>query len=312
MEMEYKDPSKKGRWIVLLGVVLAVVAGASAFFLVNNAQQQAGTTGQKMVSGFVAVRAILAHKAIVAEDIALRTNIPLDDTNAVAITDAAKLVGRLSAVDVAPGQLMTSNLLSSATAGLGFSIIPPDASVAPGDEAWRAVSVTVPDDRAVGGVLGATMSVDVFVTAAVTVPELPRVVSGDPAATPAPAVSALSGFTSAKSTKITYQGMTILARSGTYYILKVPLLVAEEINHLQAEGGAMFSLALRPEQDYRIVDVSQFGATNNRIIKRYGLPIPEVYPTLNGPRPSNPPISSLPPLPTPSFAPAQQSAPPAG
>ena len=47
MEMEYKDPSKRGRWIVLLGVVLAVVAGGAAFFLINNAQQQAGQSGLK-------------------------------------------------------------------------------------------------------------------------------------------------------------------------------------------------------------------------------------------------------------------------
>ena len=45
MEMEYKDPSKRGRWIVLTGVVLAVVAGGAAFFLINNAQQQAGQSG---------------------------------------------------------------------------------------------------------------------------------------------------------------------------------------------------------------------------------------------------------------------------
>ena len=42
MEMEYKDPSKKGRWIVLLGVVLALVAGGLAFYMINNAKQKAG------------------------------------------------------------------------------------------------------------------------------------------------------------------------------------------------------------------------------------------------------------------------------
>ena len=41
MEMEYKDPSRRGRWIVVIGVLLAVVAGGAAFFLINQAQQQA-------------------------------------------------------------------------------------------------------------------------------------------------------------------------------------------------------------------------------------------------------------------------------
>ncbi len=93
--------------------------------------------------------------------------------------------------------------------------------------------------------------------------------------------------------------MTILARTGTYYILKTPLVVAEEISHMQADGTAQFSLALRPDQDVRILDVSLLGATNNRIIERYGLLIPESYPRLGGPVPSNPPIPALTPAPAP-------------
>jgi len=143
MEMEYKDPSKKGRWIVLLGVVLAIVAGASAFYLLNNAQQQAGTSGLKTVQGYVAARPILARKPIVAEDLQLRKDIPLDGTNANVISDERQLVGRLLAVDVTQGQLLTTNLLTSGTVGLGFAILKPDETVAPDSEAWRAVSITV-------------------------------------------------------------------------------------------------------------------------------------------------------------------------
>jgi len=42
MEMEYKDPSRRGRYIVIAGVILAAVAGGAAFFLINQAQQQVG------------------------------------------------------------------------------------------------------------------------------------------------------------------------------------------------------------------------------------------------------------------------------
>ena len=153
----------------------------------------------------------------------------------------------------------------------------------------------MPDDRAVGGVLGAGMSVDVFLTASVTVPEAPLELpaapgglgapgaSAAPAATRAPRVSLLAGYESGESTKITYQGVKILSRAGTYYILKVPLIVAEEISHLQAAGSAPFSLALRPDQDQRVLDVSALGATTNRIVQRYGVLIPETYPTLGRP-----------------------------
>jgi hypothetical protein len=75
-----------------------------------------------------------------------------------------------------------------------------------------------------------------------------------------------------KSTKITYQDMVILAKSGQFYILKAALAVAEEIAHLQASGTAAFSMALRPDLDTRFVDASKLGNTN-RIITKYGLPI---------------------------------------
>ena len=55
MEMEYKDPSKRGRWIVVIGVVLAIAAGGAAFFLINQAQQQAGQGGLQKVAVVVAL-----------------------------------------------------------------------------------------------------------------------------------------------------------------------------------------------------------------------------------------------------------------
>jgi Flp pilus assembly protein CpaB len=307
MEVEYKDPSRRGRWIVLLGVVLAVVAGGAAFLLINNAQQKAGTTGLKTVSGYVAAQPLLANKPLTTDDITLRKDIPLDGTNASLITDQRVLVGHLLAVDVPQGQLLTTNLLASGTVGLGFQILKPDESVAPDSEAWRAVAITVSDDRAVGGVVGAGMKVDVFVTATVNVAPLAGAPapSADPSGAPIGVTTSLTSsvgktYYPDRSTKITYQDMEILARSGTYYILKVPLNVAEEIAHMQADGTAQFSLALRPDQDSRILDVSGLGETTNRIIERYGLPVPETIPSNGRPYPTNPPIPSLTPPPSPA------------
>jgi Flp pilus assembly protein CpaB len=293
MEMEYKDPSKRGRWIVLLGVILAVAAGGAAFYLINNAQQQAGQSGLKMTQAVVAVRPIPARKPIEAEDVVLRADIPLDGTNAAGVvTDPAQVVGRILAVDLQPGQLVTTNLLASTTAGGQFSILKPDETVAPDSEAWRAVSLTVPDERAVGGMLGPNMTVDVFVTATVNVPES-LLVDGR--------------YYTDQSTKITYQDMIILARQGTSYIVKATLPVAEEITHLLAGGNAQFSFALRPEQAIRLLDLAALGATTNRIIQRYGLPIPETYPVGQGPVVTPPPIPEITPPPSP--APAAPAAP---
>ena len=286
MEMEYKDPSKRGRWIVLTGVVLAVVAGGAAFFLINNAQQQAGQSGLKTTTGVVAAVPIPARKPIEATDLVVRTDIPLDGTNAEGVvTDPAQLVGRVLAVDAKVGQLVTTNLLASSTAGAQFSILKPEETVAPDSEAWRAVSLSVPDDRAVGGLLGPGMLVDVFMTASVNVPQ---------------SVLDEGTYYTDQSTKISWQDMEILSRQGTFYIVKATLPVSEEISHLQAAGNAQFSMVLRPDADTRILDVSALGATTNRIIERYGLPVPETYPKGNGPIATAPPIPEITPAPSPA------------
>jgi Flp pilus assembly protein CpaB len=289
-------------------VVLALGAGGASFYLINNAQQQAGQSGLKYATAVVAVRPIPARKPIEADDVTLRKDIPLDGTNAAGIiSDVSKVVGRMLAVDVGSGQLVTSNLLVSSTAGGQFSILKPDETVGPDSEAWRAVSITVSDDRAVGGMLGPGMTVDVFITATVNVPQvLPGAApSATPAASGSPGASASPGvndYYTDRSTKITYQNMLILSREGSMYIVKASLIVAEEISHLQAAGNALFSMVLRPDQDTRTLDVSALGATTNRIIERYGLPIPQNYPSLNGPLPTPPPIPPI--TPPPSFAPS--------
>ena len=295
MEMEYKDPSKRGRWIVLTGVVLAVVAGGAAFFLINNAQQQAGQSGLKTTTGVVAALAIPARKPIEATDLVVRTDIPLDGTNAEGVvTDPAQLVGRVLAVDAKVGQLVTTNLLASSTAGAQFSILKPEETVAPDSEAWRAVSLSVPDDRAVGGLLGPGMLVDVFMTASVNVPQ---------------SVLDEGTYYTDQSTKISWQDMEILSRQGTFYIVKATLPVSEEISHLQAAGNAQFSMVLRPDADTRVLDVSALGATTNRIIERYGLPVPETYPKGNGPIASAPPIPAITPAPSPAPSASGEPAP---
>jgi Flp pilus assembly protein CpaB len=295
MEMEYKDPSKRGRWIVLTGVVLAVVAGGAAFFLINNAQQQAGQSGLKTTTGVVAAVPIPARKPIEATDLVVRTDIPLDGTNAEGVvTDPAQLVGRVLAVDAKVGQLVTTNLLASSTAGAQFSILKPEETVAPDSEAWRAVSLSVPDDRAVGGLLGPGMLVDVFMTASVNVPQ---------------SVLDEGTYYTDQSTKISWQDMEILSRQGTFYIVKATLPVSEEISHLQAAGNAQFSMVLRPDADTRILDVSALGATTNRIIERYGLPVPETYPKGNGPIATAPPIPAITPAPSPAPSASGEPAP---
>ncbi len=290
MEMEYRDPSKRGRWIVIIGIVLAVAAGGAAFFLINQAQQQSGQGALEKVAVVVAARPIAARKPIEADDVIVR-EIPLDPTNAQGIVSTPdKVIGRVLAVSVLQDQMVTTNLLASEATGGQFSILSPGETVAPNSEAWRAVAITVPDDRAVGGLVLAGMTVDVFLSATVNVPQ---------------DLLDQGKYYTDKTTKITYQNMLILAKTGTFYIVKANLGVAEEILHLQATGSAQFSMAMRPDADVRFADAGKLGETTNLIIERYGLPIPRNYPAGNGP------IQTSAPTPSPSQPAFQPSASPA-
>ncbi|MBA2717855.1 MAG: Flp pilus assembly protein CpaB [Chloroflexi bacterium] len=301
--MEYRDPSKRGRWIVIIGIVLAVAAGGAAFFLINQAQQKAGQGTLQTVAVVVAARPIPARKPVEVEDLLVR-DIPIDETNAeaIAVRKPEDLVGRVLAVTVFQGQMLTTNMLASTTSGGQFSILEPGETVGPDSEAWRAVAMTVPDERAVGGLIVTGMTVDVFLSAQVNVPA---------------DLQAEGTYYTDKATKITYQNMLILAKTGTAYIVKTTLAQAEEITHLVATGNAQFSIVMRPEADVRFADASKLGETTNLIIERYGLPVPVNFPEGNGPiqtaaptpTPSIPAVATTPPSGAPSGSPAASTAP---
>lgn len=267
MEMEYRDNRRRSRIIMLLGLILAVIAGASAFFLVNQAQLDAGSGDTATTPIVVAVRLIPARKPIEAGDIAIR-EVPIDPTNANGIfLSTDKVIGLIPGVNILEGQPIFANFLASAALGGQFQILAPGETLAPDSPAWRAVSLTIPDDRAVAGAIQPGDHVDIFISAIVQVPvELAE--SGK--------------YLTDKATKIVYQDITVLSKSGQDYVIKVPLEIAEEITHVQATGQSQFSAALRPVEDTRAVDASKLGETTNLIIKRYGLPIPETWPPGKG------------------------------
>ena len=289
MDTEFEHPGRRSRFIVVVGVVLAVIAAAAAFLAIDQAQQKVAQADPQKVAVVVAVRTIPARKIIEDSDVAVR-QIPIDPTNANAIVSTPdKVIGRMPAVTILDGQLVTTNLLASSSEGGVFSILRPEETVSPDSPTWRAISITVPDDRAVGGLIAADDTVDVFVTASI------NVLGTDP-------TTAGKGYYSDKSTKISYQDMTVLAKTGSFYVLRAPIDVAEEILHLQASGGAEFSLALRPDIDTRQVDTAELGTTTNEVIIRYGLPIPVLFPPANGPIPT--------PVPTPTATPVSATASP--
>jgi Flp pilus assembly protein CpaB len=289
MEMEYKDTNRRGKFVIIVGVVLAIAAGAASFYLINQAQQTAGQGDLQKTPVVVAVQNIPARTPILAAALEVR-EIVLDEATQVGIVkDPLQLVGKVLAIPVAIGQPIYSNMLAqSGTGPGGIEILGPDETIAPDSVAWRAISITIPDELAVAGMLAAGQTIDIFMTAQMNV--------SDPD----------GRYASDMVTKITYQDMVILARAGTQYILRASLAVAEEINHMLATGTVLFSAALRPSQDVRFVDGSDLGATTSRILEKYGLPFPGVYPRPGSPIPLPPPLvfpTQPPPPPPPTPAP---------
>jgi Flp pilus assembly protein CpaB len=287
MEMEYKDTNRRGKFVIIVGVVLAVVAGGAAFYLIQQAQQTAGQGGATLVEVVVAAKDIPARTPIEPGAVEVR-KIPLDDATQVGIViDPAQLTGKVLAISLSKGQPIYSNMLATAAGQSGITIIGPDETIAPDSPAWRAISITIPDERAVAGLLKAGQTIDIFMTATIPVPA-----DAQPAGV----------YYSDMATKITYQNVVILGRAGTQYIIKASLAVAEEINHLLAAGSVQFSAALRPDQDVRYIDVSNLGATTNRILQKYGLPFPVVFPAPSATIPPQPPLQTPTPPPTPAPA----------
>jgi Flp pilus assembly protein CpaB len=292
-----QETKTRSRKLIVAGLLLALCAGIGSYVLLSRAQQSAGNASIPQVTVVVAARTITAREPIAADDLKVRS-VPMDSTNAQGTFQTIdQVVGRTSGVTILQNQLVTSNLFAFSAGTAAVAILDPGESVTPESPDWRAVSISVPDDRAVGGVLSAGEHVDIFVTTMINVGET---------------VSQSGQYYGDKSTKVAYQDIPILSKAGTFYVIKVTERVAEEIAHLQASGNSSFSFALRPDTDTRAVDATKLGATTNIIIQRYQLPVPQVFPQAGqavnpGPDPNLPAATPAPvavaPTPAPSGTP---------
>jgi Flp pilus assembly protein CpaB len=168
----------------------------------------------------------------------------------------------VSGVTILTGQMVTQNMLASSTEGQSYSILEPGEEFDPAGPDLRAVSISVPDDRAVAGTLVPGQLVDLIVTMAIN-PEIGQ--------TAEQAQQTQADYIPGPSTKVTLQSLSILARNGGLYILRTDLATAEKITELTAAGG-QFTLVLRPDVDDRTASTE--GSTIDTLIDEYGFPVP--------------------------------------
>ena len=253
--------------LIILGLALALVAGWGAFMLAQSGQ---GPTQVIEESVLVAARDISARQPITADDVTVRS-VPIDEILPQSYREASEVLGRVTAVPVYVDQQMTPNLFATTAADAPYSILDPDDVVTETSPFWRAVAVSVPDERAVGGTLTEGQRVDLFVSVDHQVVALDE--EGNYQVVQ---VATQEGLTAGKSTKITFQDLEILSADTdtAMYVLKVDLHQAEEIYHIVQVAPDSFSLALRPEEDTRLANTLEYGETTDRIIMNYLYPVP--------------------------------------
>lgn len=262
MELEYSDKNRnRSKLYIAVGLIIALIVGVVVFVALQATGLTSSEPKAEMRAVVVAVRDIPGRKPIEEGDVAMRT-VAADATNATAFGRIDEVLGRVSGVPIATGQLVTRNFLASTTSGQAFSILEPGQKYDASGPNLRAVSVSVPDDRAVAGTLQAGQRVDLIVTMAIN-PEI-----GQPAGQ---AKTTQSQFIPGPSTKVTLQKLDILARNGALYILRTDLATAEKVAELTAAGG-QFTMVLRADADDRTAATK--GSTIDALIDEFGFPVP--------------------------------------
>jgi Flp pilus assembly protein CpaB len=311
MEMEFKDTGRRRRvLLIVVGLVLALGAGYGALMLASSGARQAAQVVTQPV--LVATHDITARTTLAASDVAVR-DVPVDEVLPQSYNEASQIVGRVTAVPIYSDQQMTPSLFATSTADVNFSILSPDETVSPDSPYWRAVAVNVPADRAVDGEIMTGQHVDLFVTV-----EIDILAVDDQGNYQKVDTATQQGLQSGKSTKITFQDLEVLKADpdNDMYILKVDLHQAEQIAHIVELAPDSFSLALRPDEDTRIADTSQYGTTTDRLIMTYLFPVPQLVDLqqllgipIATPQPGSSPAPQASPTPSESPQPTETPAP---
>lgn len=270
------DPRRRARLFLILGVLLALGAGTGTFFYASSSQSASAPPPPPTVDVLVAAREIPARTALAAADVKV-AKINVDAAPPAGLKDPKDVIGKILLQPVSINEPILP--AKFAPAERAFTVFPPGEAVQPGSPAYRIMTLTVPDQYAVGGVLVPGDSVDVmyvFSFDPVTKLQLPT------GATSQPGVQVGGATVGAQTTgtkytpdtvaKIILGPMQILARNASVYTIRVDAALAERLAYIQAAGGVLEFLLRAPTDDR---SVSTSGATFQSIYTQFRIPIPE-------------------------------------
>jgi Flp pilus assembly protein CpaB len=178
------------------------------------------------------------------------------------MTDAGEALGKITVQSISVGEpILPSKFADPKLPGfvvMPASFIGPDGAPVANSPNFRAMSISVPDNNAVGGTVLAGDLVDMVFT-----------MQFDPQTKlQRPTPQQTLDF----SAKIILERLPILARLATTYTIRVDAVTAERIAYLQSSGGQI-AVLLRAPKDERASGST--GATFGDIFTNFRVKIPE-------------------------------------
>ena len=237
-----------------------MIAGVGTFVYASGAKSDQPVPVET-VNVLVAAREIPAKTTLTSADVKLQ-EFNLGAKPAAAMTKADDALGKITIQSISVGEPILPSKFADPK-NPSFVVIPasfigPDGAPQPNSPNFRAMSITVADQSAVGGTVQPGDVVDlVFTLQFDPTTKLQR-------ATPQQTVDF--------SSKIILERLPILARLATVYTIRVDALTAERIAYLQASGGQIAFL-LRAPKDERASGST--GATFGDIYTNFRIKIPE-------------------------------------
>jgi Flp pilus assembly protein CpaB len=246
-----------------LGVVLAIFAGAGTFFYASSAQTAVAPV-IPTTRVLVAAREIPAKTTLTAADVRVQ-EYNLDSKPAAALVLPEDAVGKVTITQISVGEPILPSKFSDPKNPV-FVVIPasalaPDGAIKSDTPNFRAMSITVPDANAVGGIIVPGDVVDILFA-----------MNFDPVKLlDKPKATQTADF----SAKIILERVPVLARTLASYTIRVDAVTAERLGYLQASGGQV-SFLLRAPKDERASGTT--GTTFGGVYNAWHLAVPEKVP----------------------------------
>jgi len=255
---------RRARLFTILGLVLALAAAGGTYLFASQAQTVAPQVEEK-VSVVVAVRDLQARQIIDASDVTV-AQYPIGVAPPTAAKDPKDVVGRILTSPVSRNEPITAVRWTVPQGQAAFTVMPAGETLTPTSPNYRALSITVADQNAVGGNLQPGDIVDVIGTI-----KIDPCISFLPVPPQACDPKRYADF----QAKTIYESVPILARTGAVYTIRVgDLETVQKLYYLQA-SGAQLAMVLRAAKDDRVVTTT--GTSFERVYKDFGYKVTERF-----------------------------------